>query len=34
MLGENSVKEFLTQSYVFDDKEGKYLSSFTDDDPK
>ncbi len=23
-LGETSVKGFLTQSYVFDDKEGKY----------
>ncbi len=34
VLGENSVKRFLTQSYVFDDKEGKYLSSFSDSDPK
>ncbi len=34
VLGENSVKRFLTQPYVFDDKEGKYLSSFPDSDPK
>ncbi len=34
VLEENSVKGFLTQSYVFHDKEGKYLSSFSDSDPK
>ncbi len=34
VLGENSVKGLLTQSNVFDDKEGKYLRSFSDSDPK
>ncbi len=34
VLGENSVKGFLTQSYIFDDKGGTYLPSFSDSDPR
>jgi hypothetical protein len=33
-FGENSTKGFLTQSYIYDDKEGKYWSGFSVSDSK